>query len=81
MVGIRDGYNGLMMPEKFVNGGVVRLTRDSVRGITHLGAPSSARPTGVTRFNIRFATPMAPIRKWIARMNSLEPSPCVKLTP
>lgn len=37
MVGIRDGYNGLMMPEKFVNGGVVRLTRDSVRGITHLG--------------------------------------------
>jgi len=37
MVGIRDGYNGLMMPEKYVNGGVVRLTRDSVRGITHLG--------------------------------------------
>ncbi len=35
--GIRDGYNGLMMPENFVEGGVVRLTRDRVRGITHLG--------------------------------------------
>ena len=37
MYGIRDGYNGLMMPERYVDGGVVRLTRDKVRGITHLG--------------------------------------------
>jgi 6-phosphofructokinase 1 len=35
--GIRDGFNGLLMPEQFLNGGVVRLTRDTVRGITHLG--------------------------------------------
>lgn len=35
--GIRDGYNGLLMPEQFIDGGLVRLTRDSVRGITHLG--------------------------------------------
>jgi phosphofructokinase-like protein len=35
--GIRDGYNGILMPEQFVDGGLVRLTRDSVRGITHLG--------------------------------------------
>jgi 6-phosphofructokinase 1 len=35
--GIRDGYNGLLMPEQFVDGGLVRLTRDRVRGITHLG--------------------------------------------
>jgi len=35
--GIRDGYNGLLMPEQFLEGGVVRLTRDRVRGITHLG--------------------------------------------
>jgi 6-phosphofructokinase 1 len=37
MVGIRDGYNGLMMPEKYEEGGLIRLTRDRVRGITHLG--------------------------------------------
>jgi len=37
MYGIRDGYNGLMMPEKYIEGGVVNLTRDKVRGITHLG--------------------------------------------
>jgi phosphofructokinase-like protein len=35
--GIRDGYNGLMMPEQFLEGGLIRLTRDQVRGITHLG--------------------------------------------
>lgn len=35
--GIRDGFNGLLMPEQFVDGGLIRLTRDRVRGITHLG--------------------------------------------
>jgi phosphofructokinase-like protein len=35
--GIRDGYNGLLMPEQFIEGGLIRLTRDRVRGITHLG--------------------------------------------
>jgi ATP-dependent phosphofructokinase / diphosphate-dependent phosphofructokinase len=35
--GIRDGYNGLLLPEQFVEGGLIRLTRDKVRGITHLG--------------------------------------------
>jgi ATP-dependent phosphofructokinase / diphosphate-dependent phosphofructokinase len=35
--GIRDGYNGLLMPEQFIEGGLVRLTRERVRGITHLG--------------------------------------------
>jgi phosphofructokinase-like protein len=35
--GIRDGYNGLLMPEQYVEGGLIRLTREKVRGITHLG--------------------------------------------
>jgi 6-phosphofructokinase 1 len=35
--GIRDGYNGLLMPETFPKGGLVPLTRESVAGITHLG--------------------------------------------
>ncbi len=35
--GIRDGYNGLLFPEQFADGGLVRLTREKVRGITHLG--------------------------------------------
>ncbi len=37
MYGIRDGYNGLLMPEEYVDGGLVRLTPEKVRGITHLG--------------------------------------------
>jgi len=36
-VGIRDGYNGLMLPEQYPAGGLIPLTRESVRGITHLG--------------------------------------------
>jgi 6-phosphofructokinase 1 len=35
--GIRDGFNGLMMPEQYLEGGLVRLTRERVKGITHLG--------------------------------------------
>jgi 6-phosphofructokinase 1 len=35
--GVRDGYNGLLMPEQFPEGGLVPLTRERVRGITHLG--------------------------------------------
>ena len=37
VVGIRDGFNGLMYPERYPEGGVVRLTPDSVRGILHEG--------------------------------------------
>src|SRR5512139_3693070 len=37
VVGIRDGYNGLLLPEEYPDGGLVRLTRERVRGITHLG--------------------------------------------
>ena len=36
-VGIRDGYNGLFLPDEYPDGGLMRLTRESVRGITHLG--------------------------------------------
>lgn len=37
VVGIRDGYNGLLMPEEYPDGGLIPLTTESVRGITHLG--------------------------------------------
>ncbi|MCB2203368.1 ATP-dependent 6-phosphofructokinase [bacterium] len=37
VVGIRDGYNGLLMPEKYENEGLIPLTLEAVRGITHLG--------------------------------------------
>lgn len=37
MYGIRDGYHGLLNPEQYPEGGIVRLNRNRVRGITHLG--------------------------------------------
>jgi phosphofructokinase-like protein len=36
-IGIREGYNGLFLPEQYPDGGLIPLTRDTVRGITHLG--------------------------------------------
>jgi ATP-dependent phosphofructokinase / diphosphate-dependent phosphofructokinase len=48
-VGIRDGYNGLLMPEQFVSGGLIPLTRESVyditaRGGTILGTTNRGNP-------------------------------------
>jgi phosphofructokinase-like protein len=37
VVGIRDGYNGVMLPDQYRDGGLITLTPDRVRGITHLG--------------------------------------------
>jgi len=37
IVGIRDGFNGLMTPERYPEGGLVPLTRESVRHITSQG--------------------------------------------
>lgn len=35
--GIRDGYNGLLEPQQYPDGGLVPLDANRVRGITHLG--------------------------------------------
>ncbi len=35
--GIREGFNGIFFPERYPEGGMIRLTRDRVRGIAHLG--------------------------------------------
>jgi len=35
--GIREGFNGILFPERYPDGGVYRLTRHMVRGIGHLG--------------------------------------------
>lgn len=35
--GIHDGFNGILFPERYPQGGVTRLTRDTVRGISHRG--------------------------------------------
>ncbi len=36
-VGIRDGYNGLLQPEHYPEGGLVAMNHERVRGIAHLG--------------------------------------------
>ncbi len=53
-LGIRDGYQGLLSPEKYPGGGVITLTRQHVRGITHLGGTI----LGTTNRGNPFAYPM-----------------------
>ncbi|MGH9457622.1 MAG: 6-phosphofructokinase [Thermoanaerobaculia bacterium] len=36
-VGIRDGYNGLLLPDLYPKGGLIPLTQETVGGITPLG--------------------------------------------
>lgn len=55
-VGIREGYNGLLEPERFAEGGLMALDRAAVRGITHLGARFWAPPTGGIRCATRWRT-------------------------
>jgi ATP-dependent phosphofructokinase / diphosphate-dependent phosphofructokinase len=37
VVGIHDGFNGLLSPDDYPDGGLITLTRDRVRGIIHQG--------------------------------------------
>jgi 6-phosphofructokinase 1 len=37
VVGIRDGFNGLLLGDDYADGGLIDLTRDRVRGIIHQG--------------------------------------------
>lgn len=37
VLGIREGFDGLLFPERYEQGGVIELTRDAVRGIAHRG--------------------------------------------
>ena len=37
VIGIRDGFNGVMNPDEYPEGGIVPLARRDVRGIAHLG--------------------------------------------
>ena len=37
IVGIREGYDGLLEPERFPGGGLIELHRSTVREISHLG--------------------------------------------
>ncbi|MFM2419978.1 MAG: hypothetical protein RL385_4701, partial [Pseudomonadota bacterium] len=54
VLGIREGYDGLLEPQDYPEGGVMRLDRPSVRGIAHLGGTI----IGTTNRGNPFARPM-----------------------
>jgi phosphofructokinase-like protein len=57
VVGIRDGYNGLLLPDQYRDGGLVQLTPERVTGITHLGGTiiGTTNAGNPLRFPVRLA--------------------------
>ena len=37
VIGVMDGYDGLLYPDQHPDGGLIKLDRQRVRGIAHLG--------------------------------------------
>lgn len=54
VIGIREGYDGLLEPQDYPEGGVIRLDRERVQGIAHLGGTI----LGTTNRGNPFARPM-----------------------
>ncbi|HET7535072.1 MAG TPA: ATP-dependent 6-phosphofructokinase, partial [Candidatus Didemnitutus sp.] len=55
--GIRDGFDGLLHPENYPDGGVVKLTRHSVRNIEHLGGTILGTSNRGSPFKVRVPQP------------------------
>ena len=53
VVGIKDGYNGLLFPERYPDGGTTPLDRNAVRGIAHLGGTILGTTNRGDPFNYR----------------------------
>ncbi|OGB30641.1 MAG: 6-phosphofructokinase [Burkholderiales bacterium RIFCSPLOWO2_12_FULL_61_40] len=61
-VGIRDGFNGILQPERYPRGGVTLLTRDRVRGISHLGGTIIGTTNKGNPFHFPVAQPDGSVR-------------------
>ena len=61
-VGIRDGFGGILQPERYPKGGVALLTRDQVRGIAHLGGTIIGTTNKGNPFHYPVAMPDGSVR-------------------
>jgi 6-phosphofructokinase len=68
--GIHEGFNGILFPERYPDGGVFRLTRDKVRGIGHLGGTILGTTNKGNPLHFPMKMPMARRRTWIFRAKS-----------
>ena len=61
--GIRDGFDGLLHPENYPNGGLVKLTRPLVRNIVHLGGTILGTSNYGNPFKLRVPQPNGPSKE------------------
>ena len=55
--GIRDGFDGLLHPENYPDGGLIKLTRPLVRNIAHLGGTILGTSNYGNPFKLRVPQP------------------------
>jgi 6-phosphofructokinase 1 len=60
--GVREGYDGLLEPQDYPGGGLVRLERSTVRNITHLGGTILGTTNRGNPFKVKVAQPDGPER-------------------
>jgi 6-phosphofructokinase 1 len=63
IVGIREGYDGLMEPQNYPDGGLIPLTCDTVRSIAHLGGTILGTTNRGNPFKHRSVQPDGSVRE------------------
>jgi len=61
--GIREGYDGLLDPQNYPDGGLVRLHRSTVRNISHLGGTILGTTNRGNPFKLRTVQPDGSVRE------------------
>ena len=63
ILGIRDGFDGLLHPESYPDGGVIRLTRRLVHNIAHLGGTILGTSNYGNPFKLRVPQPDGSVKE------------------
>jgi len=61
--GIREGYDGLLEPQNYPDGGLIQLKRSIVRGITHLGGTILGTTNRGNPFRVKVSQPDGSVRE------------------
>ncbi len=61
--GIRNGFDGVMYPDKFPDGGLIKLDSDAVRGISHMGGTILGTTNRGNPFNYQVKGPDGKVEK------------------
>ena len=70
LVGIRDGFDGLLHPERYPEGGLITLSPQLVENLDPAAAGSLGQSARVDPFHVRPSTKTKWLRKWTCRTSA-----------